>query len=156
MSKNLTLQKELSLIVIGVNERPTLLTITKANPVEETAAVNTIVATLTVIDPDSGDIISCDVIPANAPFKVVNVDKEKNILNIVVSKKLDYETAPKYDLKIQCTDGEFKIEKVSIVDTAELYFVRLPASSFSGISDFRTRLTDQRLTDQSLLVQASN
>ncbi|XP_064622227.1 protocadherin Fat 4-like isoform X2 [Lineus longissimus] len=112
--------KELTLNIDDKNERPTSMTINPPDAVKEDAKVTTKVTTLTVIDPDVGDTISCTVIPANVPFKVVNVDKIQNILNLEVSGPLDYETAPKYDIKIQCTDDEFMIKKPLTITIANV------------------------------------
>jgi len=97
-SANNTYEETLTVNVSNVNEAPTDIALS-ASTVAENSAADTIVGTLSTIDPDSGDSATYTLIDdAGGRFALDGS-------NIVVSGALDYESAASHQVTVRVTDA---------------------------------------------------
>ncbi|XP_006891252.1 PREDICTED: protocadherin alpha-7-like [Elephantulus edwardii] len=73
-------------------------------PIREDASLDTVIALISVSDPDSGASgeVACSLTP-NVPFKLVSTFK--NYYSLVLDGALDRESVPAYDLVVTARDG---------------------------------------------------
>lgn len=89
----------------------------------ENTPSNTIITTVQVDDQDVGQSHSCSLQNKSTPFAILT--NENGGMNLVLNRLLNFETAEKYDLMVQCSDGEFETEKVRMYDGQRLrYFLQ--------------------------------
>jgi hypothetical protein len=96
---NLTLQKDLTIAVINVNEAPTNIQLSK-NTIDENSPNGTVIGTLTTTDPDANNTFSYSLVDnANGRFGI-----NGNQLIVADGTKLDYETNQKHTITIRTQD----------------------------------------------------
>ncbi|XP_064340443.1 protocadherin alpha-13 isoform X6 [Camelus dromedarius] len=91
--------------VLDINDNAPEVTITSlALPVREDAQVGTVIALISVSDPDSGTNgqVSCSLTP-QVPFKLVSTFK--NYYSLVLDNTLDRESVANYELVVTARDG---------------------------------------------------
>ena len=103
--------------VTDVNERPLSLNLFGLNPIPENTPAGTDLATLIVDDPDNETkgTYSCSLLGADQhPFKMQYRSGEDNfVLTVENDTALNFEAIGRYDLTVQCWEGDFDIETVS-------------------------------------------
>ncbi|XP_014446258.1 protocadherin alpha-11-like [Tupaia chinensis] len=91
--------------ILDANDNPPEVTVTTLSlPVREDAQSGTVIALISVSDPDSGvnGQVTCSLTP-NAPFKIVSTFK--NYYSLVLDSLLDRERVSAYDLVVTARDG---------------------------------------------------
>ena len=106
-------QKEFDIEVTDENEAPTDIVTTPLAPVPENVTVPHILTSLTVIDEDAEQRHSCHLAGPQGPLSVDT--REDGSMTLVVQGRLDYETAPRYDVVLSCSDGMYDVTKVGFL-----------------------------------------
>jgi hypothetical protein len=93
----LTYTKAFTISVTNVNEAPTNITLS-ASSITENNAVNAVIGTLSVTDPDVGDSVTFSIISGGDKFNISGTSLRASVV-------FDYETATSHSVTVRATDG---------------------------------------------------
>ncbi|NCR27335.1 MAG: hypothetical protein GPJ25_13450, partial [Microcystis aeruginosa LE13-04] len=131
---NLSLQKDLTINLINVNESPANIQLSKTN-IEENSANNTVIGTLTTTDTDANDTFTYSLVDnANGRFAI-----NGNQLIVADGSKLDYETNQKHTITIRTQDqGGLTYDKsfdINLIDVADSSVITFSQPNYSVKED---------------------
>ena len=117
--------------VVNVNESPPVLNNSQTEYISELAPVPLAVTQFNAEDLDAGATITYSIVAGNSETKF-SIDESSGLITLVAS--LDYETTPKYELKISASDGtnsDTANLTVNVIDENEF------PPEFFGTTDFQ-------------------
>jgi len=131
---NLSLQKDLTINLINVNESPANIQLSKTN-IEENSANSTVIGTLTTTDTDANDTFTYSLVDnANGRFAI-----NGNQLIVADGSKLDYETNQKHTITIRTQDqGGLTYDKsfdINLIDVADSSVITFSQPNYSVKED---------------------
>uniref|UniRef100_A0A4W3JTI7 Cadherin domain-containing protein n=1 Tax=Callorhinchus milii TaxID=7868 RepID=A0A4W3JTI7_CALMI len=109
--------------ILDLNDfKPELTVMSLSSPVPEDAAIGTMIALLSVKDPDSGENgkTSCHLAP-NLPFELKS--SFENSYMLATKHTLDRETVPHYSINVTCRDGgspALSTERALLVEISDI------------------------------------
>ncbi|NCQ69135.1 MAG: tandem-95 repeat protein [Microcystis aeruginosa W13-16] len=131
---NLSLQKDLTINLINVNESPANIQLSKTN-IEENSANSTVIGTLTTTDTDANDTFTYSLVDnANGRFAI-----NGNQLIVADGSKLDYETNQKHTITILTQDqGGLTYDKsfdINLIDVADSSVIAFSQATYTVKED---------------------
>ncbi|MCA0344945.1 MAG: cadherin domain-containing protein [Proteobacteria bacterium] len=108
-----------TLVISAANQAPNSLALSKSS-IDEDAAVDTVVGTLSATDPEGKSLTYTLTDNAGGKFKLVTNNSGET--QLVVAGALDYETTTSHTVKVKVSDGVNEVEKaftVAVGDVAD-------------------------------------
>ncbi|XP_076442794.1 protocadherin-16-like [Babylonia areolata] len=105
--RNITVKFDIE--ITDENEAPTDIITEPLLPLHENATIPYVLTKISVIDQEGEEPHSCRLIGSHGPLSVETHDD--GALTLVVIGQLDFETAPRYDVILNCSDGMYDVSK---------------------------------------------
>ncbi|XP_052104048.1 protocadherin Fat 4-like isoform X4 [Mytilus californianus] len=136
-----SVQEEFTIFVRDLNDPPESIIFGNVSPLDEDTLPKTIVTAIQVDDPDAGQSHSCNLQTKSTPFAIFTNDNAEK--SLVLTNVLDFETTKNYNLVVQCSDGEFSIQKNLQIDVND----KNEAPTSIVLSGSQTILADAKVGD---------
>ncbi|VDH93394.1 protocadherin Fat 4 [Mytilus galloprovincialis] len=136
-----SVQEEIIIFVRDLNDPPESIIFGNVSPLDEDTTLKTIVTAIQVDDPDAGQSHSCNLQTISTPFAIFTNDNAEK--SLVLTNVLDFETTKIYNLVVQCSDGEFSIQKNLQIEVND----KNEAPTSIDLSGSQTILADAKVGD---------